>query len=592
MKTKQTIVTETLRQKAEKLLIKQKSNESSTISEADALKLVHELEVHQIELEMQNEELILAKQQADIATFKFADLYDFAPSGYISLSNEGVIIELNFSSARMLGNDRSHLKNSLLTHYISIETRTIFDIFLTYVFKSQTKQTCEVVLSTNGNMPINVHIEGIVIETESVCFLTLIDITKQKKAELALIENNLRLKSLIRIFQFNAPTIQDLLDFTLQETLALTNSKIGYIFFYNKDNQMFTHQAWSKKVLKDCAIKESNTEFHLDKTGIWGEAVRQRKPIMVNNFRQPNDLKKGCPKGHIELHNFLTIPVIIDTEIVAVIGVANKSTNYTETDILHLTLLMDNTWKTIEKKNITELVQIKNAELVKHNKDNDLFMSILAHDLRSPFNSILGLLQLLTKKIRVYDIEKTERTVQIVYESANRAYNLLDDLLSWGRSQMGKLPFEPENLNFLTICADIVASVQQTADSKNITIKYFAAADMKMFADKNMVYSLLRNLISNAIKFTNIGGHINVYAKQDTTNLTITVSDNGVGFLPKILENLFDITHVYSNVGTANEKGTGLGLLLCKEFVERHSGKIWIKSEVDKGTEIMFTLKQ
>ena len=157
-------------------------------------------------------------------------------------------------------------------------------------------------------------------------------------------------------------------------------------------------------------------------------------------------------------------------------------------------------------------------------------------------------------------------------------------------SQSGKLPFEPKEFNLNHSCNGVVELLKPNANYKNITITSLEAENIMVYADINMLNTILRNLISNAIKFTNNGGNINIYAQQNSSDVIISVSDNGIGIAPEIVTNLFDIKQVHSSKGTNNEKGTGLGILLCKEFVEQHGGKIWVESELGKGSEFKFTL--
>jgi len=183
MKKDNNLENETLRQKAEDIKKKKLSKNGSLLVEADALKLIHELEVHQIELELQNEELILARVSAQDSLEKYTELYDFAPSGYFTLSKEGQIIDLNLRAASKLGKDRSFLKNKKLGIYISDDTKSIFNLFLEKVFKSKNKETCEVCLINEGKITLNVFLSGIVDEKLGQCLLNMVDITKRKQAE-------------------------------------------------------------------------------------------------------------------------------------------------------------------------------------------------------------------------------------------------------------------------------------------------------------------------------------------------------------------------------------------------------------------------
>ncbi|MEI8174057.1 MAG: HD domain-containing phosphohydrolase [Deltaproteobacteria bacterium] len=176
------------------------------------------------------------------------------------------------------------------------------------------------------------------------------DITDRKRAEENLRLDEARLESLLKISQYEADTIQDLVDYALAEAITLTGSKIGYVYFYDDQKKEFILNTWSKNVMKECTIAEPQTIYHLEKMGIWGEAVRQGKPIILNDFQAPHPLKKGYPDGHAELYKYMTIPVFAQDKIVAAVAVANKATNYDQSDIRQLTLLMDSVWKIAERK--------------------------------------------------------------------------------------------------------------------------------------------------------------------------------------------------------------------------------------------------
>ncbi|HCR91415.1 MAG TPA: hypothetical protein DIW50_13340, partial [Prolixibacteraceae bacterium] len=183
------------------------------------------------------------------------------------------------------------------------------------------------------------------------------NITERKLAEEAIKLDEARMESLLKINQYPAENIQKLLDFALEEAISLTGSKIGYIYFYNEEKKEFTLNTWSREVMQQCNVVEPQTIYELDKTGIWGEAVRQRKPIVVNDFTVPDPLKKGTPQGHAPLHKFLTIPVFSEKHIVAVIGVANKPDNYNDSDIRQLNLMMDAVWKIVQRKQTEEALK-------------------------------------------------------------------------------------------------------------------------------------------------------------------------------------------------------------------------------------------
>ncbi|OHD54680.1 MAG: hypothetical protein A2Y33_02550 [Spirochaetes bacterium GWF1_51_8] len=184
---------------------------------------------------------------------------------------------------------------------------------------------------------------------ESFLYNAQILIDRQKQED-AIKANETRLEGLLRISRYESGTVQEFLDFALEEIIGLTESRIGYIYFYNEEKKELRLNTWSKDVMKECTVAKPQTLYYLEKTGFWGEAIRQRRPIINNNFTAPNELKKGIPEGHVELKKFLTIPVMIGRRIVAVVGVANKENDYTDSDVRQLILLMDSVWKDTEMR--------------------------------------------------------------------------------------------------------------------------------------------------------------------------------------------------------------------------------------------------
>lgn len=178
-----------------------------------------------------------------------------------------------------------------------------------------------------------------------------------------ILENEARLLKIVDILQHPSETIQEFLDYALKQAIELTNSKIGYIYHYNEEYQEFILNTWSEEVMQACKIEKMQTTYKLDKTGIWGEAVRQRRPIVLNDFKAKNPLKKGCPEGHVQLTKFLTVPIFKNEEIVSVVGLANKETDYDETDILKITLLMEAVWTVTESKKAEEALRASEEKL-------------------------------------------------------------------------------------------------------------------------------------------------------------------------------------------------------------------------------------
>ncbi|MDZ7765985.1 MAG: transporter substrate-binding domain-containing protein [Melioribacteraceae bacterium] len=243
-----------------------------------------------------------------------------------------------------------------------------------------------------------------------------------------------------------------------------------------------------------------------------------------------------------------------------------------------------------ERKKAELLLKERESQLRELNSTKDKLFSIIAHDLRSPFSAILGFSELLIDKNNDFDVAESEEYLGLINSSTKNTLILLDNLLNWAKSQTGTIIYKPEKTNLSAIINEILEVSKSVAKIKNISINYTQTDDVEVYADVNMLKTILRNLISNAIKYTHSNGEIAISAVQNQNNIEITVSDNGVGMSEETCNKLFEIDTNITTTGTANEKGSGLGLILCKEFVEKHGGEIWVKSELGKGSTFIFSL--
>ena len=247
----------------------------------------------------------------------------------------------------------------------------------------------------------------------------------------------------------------------------------------------------------------------------------------------------------------------------------------------------------IEQKE--EIVE-KNQKLQESNATKDKFLTIISHDLIGPFNILSGFSDILKDSFQEQeDIEEQRKYADYIHQNIQKTYKLLENLLIWARSQKDGLVFQPEKINLYLFCRDIVDLLNESAWKKSIAIENRISKEMIVDADRNMLSTILRNLISNAIKFTPQKGKVTIDAKQiqdqrSDSYIEISVQDTGMGIAPQLMSKLFHISENISTKGTEKEEGTGLGLILCKEFVEKHGGEIHVESEPDKGSNFKFTL--
>jgi signal transduction histidine kinase/streptogramin lyase len=247
--------------------------------------------------------------------------------------------------------------------------------------------------------------------------------------------------------------------------------------------------------------------------------------------------------------------------------------------------------KQTEKLNESNLLlEERRHHIEELNASKDKFFSIIAHDLKNPFQSIIGFSQMQKEEIKSGDRGAIEVYAGLINTSAIQTYRLLENLLEWANSQRGKITFNPVPINLMEILNEEFIVLNDIAIMKNIELKSSFPYDIIIKADNDMIKTILRNLISNAIKFTHKNGMVEVRAMLEDRNVEISVSDNGIGMTNETMAKLFRIDANLSTRGTENEKGTGLGLFLCKEFVEKHGGKIWVESESGKGSTFKFLI--
>ena len=244
----------------------------------------------------------------------------------------------------------------------------------------------------------------------------------------------------------------------------------------------------------------------------------------------------------------------------------------------------------IEIKQSREKIRKTNEQLKELNATKDKFFSIIAHDLKNPFNTLLGFSKLLFENAPNYTTDQIQQYAQIMNHTAKQSYALLENLMQWAKSQTEKIKIIPRNSSMNELLSITIPIINGSALKKNITIESNISTEDIVYADNSLTATILRNLLTNAIKFTHANGKITVSTQRKDIFLEVSITDTGVGIEPMNIDKLFRIDSKVTSHGTDNEEGTGLGLILCKEFVEKQGGTIWANSEVGKGSTFTFTL--
>jgi signal transduction histidine kinase len=243
-----------------------------------------------------------------------------------------------------------------------------------------------------------------------------------------------------------------------------------------------------------------------------------------------------------------------------------------------------------ERKKTEDTLEKYAEELNLLNASKDKFFSIISHDLRSPFNALLGITEYMAQYYKDMSEDEIKNSVSNIYRSSQKLYNLILNLLEWSRIQTGRFEVEKSVINLAELSAEIMNLYSESTSNKQIELVNIIKENILINADRYMIDTIMRNFVSNSIKFTNPGGKIIINALINGHNAEVSVTDNGIGISSENQRNLFRIDEQYRRDGTAKEKGTGLGLILCKEFIEKNGGVLWVESEEGKGSRFSFTV--
>ncbi len=547
-----------LPQQAEAMLSKKK-DKTQPLTKADALRTVQELQVHQIELEMQNEELVQARAEIEGAYRKYTDLYDFAPVGYFTLAGDGKILETNLAGGNLLGMERAKLINRRLGQFVSVESRPLFNVFFEKLLSNEGKETCELIFEKKGGGVFCARLEATCFEGSQECRAVLLDITERKQAEEALEEQKQKLAYILRgtnagTWEWNVQTGEaifnerwaEMIGYTLKEISPVsidTWRKFAHPEDLQKSNELLQKHFTGKLEYYECEVrmrrKSGDWIWVLDrgKVATWAEDA---KPLLMCGTHQDITERKQA-----------------------------------EALIRHYT-------NELERR-----VKERTVDLIIANRAKDEFMANVSHELRTPLSSVLGYSDLLLEGVRGPMSENQEQAVQMIRTSGKHLLGLINDILDVSMIESGKLDIRPRIICVNEICQSSLTFIKELADRKSIAVEYSPSlAYPSIYADPTRLKQILINLLDNALKFTPEKGSVKLEVQESHVEglIRFSITDTGVGIKPENLQKIFK-PFVQADASLSRQyEGAGLGLALAKKLAELHRGQIEAHSEFGKGS--------
>ena len=411
------------------------------------------------------------------------------------------------------------------------------------------------------------------------------NITDRKKAEEAFRLNEARLETQLKLSLMTKAPLKQITDFALEGAVNLTGSSIGYLAFLNDEETVLTMYSWSKRAMVECGIGDKQLVYPLDQTGLWGETVRQRKPIITNDYHSPNPLKKGYPEGHVPVERHMSVPVFDGDKIVAVAGVGNKEKPYDDSDVRQLTLLMQGMWIIVKRQRAEEALRESEEKLARSKKMESLGLLAggVAHDLNNVLSGIVSYPELIL--LDLPEDSAMKRPIETMQDCGYRAAAIVQDLLTVARG----VAVIKEPLDINKLIGDYLRSPEFCKLSQ-----LFSSVALETNLDSSLmniggsqvhIRKVIMNLVSNAFEAIEGSGTVTISTANryvdrplkgyDEVNIgeyaVLSVSDDGPGISADDLERIFEPFYTKKVMGRS---GTGLGLAVVWNVIQDHKGYI------------------
>lgn len=448
------------------------------------------------------------------------------------------------------------------------------------------EQRTFIIRSEDGNVS---HYQGL-----------LFDITDRKKAEEETALNLARQEILLKLRRMGGYSFQEIIDYAREEAVLLTKSKVGYIAFPTPDETTLIMHSWSKSSVRECSIDEQSRPlvYPVHRTGLWGEAIRQRKPLIINNYQSPSSLKKGFPRGHMTLSSYMHVPIFDGGRVVIVIGVGNKEEEYDANDIFNLMLLMQGLWEVIQKKRLEESLKERSAELADHYvklRSMSLIPQEFLTDIESDGDIVPSsdhYLRVMEDEVFLMSYERQQLAIEEGLLLANRIKHLTDSMffLSMGGSNVRYETFT--KIDFNSLFEHVSLNTILLLRNKNVSSLFEMPEEFpSVLGDYESLEVVFTTLIENACLNSPSGEKISVTGEIKDDFFEVRISDSGPDLDESSLPYLFQsITFVGSGHFHANRlEGAESGLYVAKIIIHKHGGDVW--GEKKPGGGCVFVVK-
>ena len=528
-----------LREKAEKVLQNQ-TNQSKSVDE-----VIYELRVHQIQLEMQNEELRKAQIELEDSRRQYFELYDLAPVGYLTVDGKGIIKRVNLTVADILGIPRENLINSAFIIYIAPNYRRTYHKHTQDVIKSQSKQQCDIELLSQNNIPLFASLNTIAVYDKEGDFkefrIILTNTTEHKKVEDAFAKKK-------------------------DELQTIFDSSRSFIFYKDKENRFLqVNKAFAEILGQPREKLEGISLFDIFPKEQAEAYWKDDKEVMKSERPKFNIVEPMPYKDTIRYVQTDKIPYRdVNGNIIGIIGFAVDIT---------------------ERKQTEEELELTMKKLQRSNKELGHFAYVASHDLKEPLRMISSFLQLLERRYNDKLDQDATEFIEFAVSGAKRMDAMINDLLEY--SQVANKERDRINVNFNEVIEQVFLILKISIDENHAVITHDLLPTIT--ADEKMMVQLFQNLIGNAIKYKGKETpKIHISSHRKGNEYVFTVKDNGIGISPEHMERIFTI---FKRLHTQEEyKGTGIGLSIAQKIIHRHHGNIWAESELGNGTTFYFTI--